>query len=229
MLVPEKLNPAPRNSSNISAALRAIPANDPGLARPAEAEVLVRPVRDDAELDCVYRITHDAFVERAYCAVQPDGRLIHYPHLDHIAETTVLVAIVDGQIVGTNSWTLDGPQGLHVDSDFKTECDAIRREGRRLSSSWRIATTSKCRSERKVVMALIQETLVQSVEAGVLTSLFTFNPRHERIYRHLLNMQTVARNDGTRGLNNAPAVLMRLDRENIPEVWLQAAAAGQPV
>ena len=220
-------NSVERKTSNLSQALRAIPTDAANAeAAHAEAEaaaIQVRPIQNNAELEYIYRLCHDVYAERGYCAPQPDGRLVHYPHLDGIAQTTVLVALIDGEIVGTNSFTLDGPQGLHVDSDFRSECDAIRREGRALGASWRIATRLACRSERNVVMALIQETVRLFVESGVQTSVFTFNPRHERIYQRLLNMKTIARSDGTHGLNNAPAVLMRLDVESIPERWLQAA------
>ena len=78
---------------------------------------------------------------------------------------------------------------------------------------------------KEVVMTLIQETLKSELEAGVATCLFTFNPRHENIYRKLLNMRTVARRENTQGLSNAPAVLMRLDREAVPERWLEATVA----
>lgn len=216
-----------RRASNISTALRAIPpeaaAETPGEFIP---ETVVRPIRGDDELDSVYRITHDAYVERGYCQAQPDGRLIHYPHLDRLPETTIFIALQNDEIVGTTSMTIDSPAGLHIDSDFKTECDAVRREGKKLAAGWRIATRSSCRSERAVVMALIQETVTKLVEMNVQTSLYTFNPRHERIYQRLLNMRTIARNDGTHGLNNAPAVLMRVDTCDFPERWLLAAAAA---
>jgi hypothetical protein len=218
-----------RKSSHISQALRSIPADAASDFDPVDGGdegVLVRPINGDQELDAVYHITHDSYAERGYCQPRPERRLIHYPHLDRISETTVLVAILKGQIVGTTSWTLDGPRGLPSDSDFKAECDAVRREGRRLAAGWRIATTSRCRAERKVVMTLIHETLRSELDSGVTTCLFTFHPRHENIYRKLLNMRTVARSEGTRGLNNAPAVLMRLDREAVPERWISAMVAG---
>lgn len=216
------LNASTPRHSNISQALRKIDSVD---AIPEPHAIEVRPIGSDAELDEVYRLTHDAYAERGYCQPTADGRLIHYPHLDGIPETTVLVAIVDGKIMGTNSWTLDGPRGLHVDSDFKTECDAIRKEGRRLASSWRIATRSCCRQEQRVVMSLIQRTVSDCLDAGVETSVFTFNPRHEAIYRRMLNMTTVARRDDIHGLCNAPAVFMRLNLESIPERFYGALHA----
>jgi len=208
-----------RPGSSISRALNAIDLAGPETSvTPGPLEV--REIQNAAELDEVYRLTHDAYLERGYCTAQPDGKLIHYPHLDNIPQTTILVAIENGRIVGTNSFTLDGPQGLHVDKDFKSECDAIRAEGRALGASWRIATHKHLHGETRVVMALIEETLKCMLHHDVATAVFTFNPRHERIYKKLLNMDTVARSENTNGLNSAPAVFMRLDAERIPERWL---------
>lgn len=209
----------PKRRSAFSQALKAISegvVRDSGVVK---SDPVVRPIQNARELDEVHRLTHDAYLERGYCTPQPNGRLAHYPHLDVIPETTVLVAVQNGEIVGTNSWTMDGPNGLHVDSDFKPECDAIRREGRRVASAWRIATRSICRGERTVVMEMIRQTIRGCLVAGASTCVFTFNPRHERIYQRLLNMETVARSTGTKGLTEAPAVFMRLDKENIPARW----------
>jgi len=184
---------------------------------------VVRPIADDAELDAVYRMTHDAYLDQGYCEQQQDGRLIHYPHLDRIPETTILVALLDGEIVGTISWTLDGPTGLHVDTDFRAECDRIRSEGVKLAASWRIATRRDYRSKRAVVMALIKSLMHGFASAGVTTSVFTFHPRHERVYQRLLNMTTVAYGSKTDGLDNAPSVFMRMEMATIPGHWLLEA------
>lgn len=219
----------PKRASNISQALRAIDRDGCDDVGEASAhKVIVRPVRSGVELEEVYRITHDAFVERNYCAPQPDGKLIHYPQLENIPETTVLVALQDGKVMGTVSLTLDGPHGLHVDTDFKATVDQVRAEGIKVGASWRIATRQALRGERQVVMALIGEVVSYAFEIFDLdTFLCTFNPRHERIYGRLLGMRTIARNEASEGLENAPAVLMRCDRTSVPEKWLKRTLAGQ--
>ena len=168
-------------------------------------------------MDAVYRLTHDCFLERGYCRPRPDGRLIHYPELDCIPETTVLIAVIDGEVVGTTSFTLDGPSGLNVDHDFQLACEEIRAERRSLAASWRLATKNSFRSQNDVVMALIKATTGMLLDSGTQTCLFTFNPRHERIYQRLLNMRTVARSGNARGLTTAPSVLMRCDCETVPD------------
>jgi hypothetical protein len=207
-----------RKSSNISQALRCVSVDAANRVEP-DFTVEVRPIHNSRELDEVYRLTHDAFLERGYCERQPDGRLVHYPELDVSVDTTILIALVHGEIVGTISLTLDGPAGLHADHDFKPECDRIRAEGRAFAACWRLATRDRYRSENIVVMALIRAAVRLVCDAGVETAVFTFNPRHERIYQRILNMRTVARSAGSDGLCNAPAVFMRLETAQIPQRW----------
>jgi hypothetical protein len=186
---------------------------------------MIRSVENLDELNEVYQITHDAFVQMGYAQPRADGRLIYFPQMEQLAETRVLVALQGGQMVGTVSWTLDGPLGLHVDEDFRTECDAIRAEGRKLAAAWRVVTRPDVQQSPQVILALIEAVIEAVIEeymaAGVEVSLFTFNPVHERVYQKLLGMQTVARSEGTCNLENAPAVLMRAEMGTLPERWLR--------
>lgn len=177
--------------------------------------------RTPEEMDAVYRMTHDAYVEMGFIRPHPGGKLIHYPHLDRIPETTVLLARLDGSIVGTNSLTLDGPAGLHVDEDFKTEADRIRAEGRALAASYRINTCPEVRQRNAIVMGLIRETVRIALARGVETCLFIFHKRHERIYQRLLNMKTVAERPEIACVENFPAVFMRCDFEELPAAFLE--------
>jgi len=185
-----------------------------------KSDVTIR-VAQSCDMDDVYRITYDAYLDMNYCEYQSEARLIHYPYLDNIPETTVLIAEGDGGIVGTTSLTLDGEQGLHVDSDYKAECAKVRTEGRRLAAAWRLVTTDH---DRRVLMGLIGHMVTLAYSLSVETCLYTFNPRHESVYKRLLNMETIANHSGSvHGLKNAPSVLMRLDVEKCPSRWLPKA------
>jgi hypothetical protein len=175
--------------------------------------VIVRKIESEKELHDVYRLTYGVYLKCGYCKPNETGKLIHYPHLDNIPETTVFIAIKDGRIVGTNSITADGPSGLHVDEDFLTEVNKTREEKRRLVASWRIATDFVGIS---AVIRLIKKTIDYALkELKAETALFTFNPRHEKFYEKYLKMETIGRRDCIKKLENAPAVLMRLDRERV--------------
>lgn len=177
--------------------------------------MIIRPIQTLIELDKIYYLTHDIYVKNGYYKPNEEGKLSHYPQLDNIPETTVFIAIKDGEIVGTNSITLDGIMGLHVDLDFPDEVNKVRKERRRLVASWRIVTNNGI----KVIVGLIKKTVDHALNIlKADTALFTFHPKHESFYQKYLNAKTIARSDCISKLENAPAVLMRVDKETIKEV-----------
>ncbi len=50
-------------------------------------------------------------------------------------------------------------------------------------------------------------------------TLYTFNPRHEKFYRRMLGMETIAGPRPSPSVRNAPAILMRGDIEKVNRVW----------
>jgi hypothetical protein len=180
------------------------------------------------DLEAVWRLTHDMYVAEGYAEPQPDGLLRHYPHLDAIPETTVFMAEdEDGTLLGSNSYTVDGPAGLHVDDDFLDVADAVRAEcraaGKRLGSSWRIATRPGCREHLHVIMQLISATL--DAGRGVAdTVLFTFNPKHESFYGRMLGLQTVCEPRAGQAVKSAPAILMRGEMTEMLARWERVMA-----
>lgn len=162
------------------------------------------------DMDAIYRLVHDAYVGEGYIDPLPDGRFTDHYRLDGIPQTTTYVAEQDGNMVGTISWTMDGPRGLHTDADFAEDTFEFRRPGIVLGSSWRIATAQRLRGTAgiRVVMGLIESTASAGLAAGVTDALYTFHPHHERVYAAMLGMTTLARIDESSGLHAAPAVLM---------------------
>ncbi|HOX06268.1 MAG TPA: hypothetical protein PK280_07695 [Planctomycetota bacterium] len=180
------------------------------------------------DLEAVWRLTHDMYVAEGYAESQPDGMLRHYPHLDAVPETTVLMAEDDdGTLLGSNSYTFDGPAGLHVDDDFRDVVDAVRAEcratGRRLGASWRIATRPGCREHLFVVMQLISATL-EGGRGLADTVLFTFNPKHESFYGRMLGLRTVCEPRAGRSVQSAPAILMRGEMSEMSARWEKICA-----
>jgi hypothetical protein len=191
------------------------------------ARPIVRPIRNTSELQEVYRLTHDCYVNSGYCKPHPTGMVVHYAPYDHIAETTILVALLDGQIVGSVSITVDGPSGFTVDEDFNDECIAIRQEGKPVAVVWRLVVKKSEQPSRMVVVSLINEVVSRLRRFEINTALFSVNPKHENVYRRLLNMSVVARKSGSNGLENAPAVLLRGDSDKI--LKNEVVAAAKPI
>ena len=162
------------------------------------------------DMETVWRCTYDVYREQGYCDHDESGLLVHYPHLDGIDETTVYVVEDDGEIVGTNSLTLDGQAGLHVDADFPVETGVIRKWCRhmdwKLGASWRIVTRPDYHRSIAAVSALFQETIRGILEHKLDVVLFAFNPKHARAYQRLLGLTVLA--NGWCDTVSAPSVLM---------------------
>jgi len=140
----------------------------------------------------IYSLTHDTFVESGLILPKENGQLNLYPHLNEIKETTIIIAECDGQIIATNSVTLDGEMGLHTDMYFKEEMDFLRKNNSNLGSSWRIATKKEFRGNIRVLMNLIKHSLTIGKEKGMKSSLFIFEKKNERIYKKLIGAKTIA-------------------------------------
>ena len=192
--------------------------------RPPGKTYTLREAQTIRELDHVHRITHDSIVEAGYMSPQCGGRIITYPELDPSPLTTILVAVEEGRVIGTNSITADGPFGLPTDRHFKAETDAIRTEGRRLVSSFRIATDPRWSARRS--LALVLDMVKWSFFVAIRkydfeTILCTFNPKHEGVYARLLGARTVKLLDAMAGDHIAAgAVMVRIDRERTPAAFL---------
>ncbi len=181
----------------------------------------IRIATNQQEMDKVYRLAHDAYVDMNYAKPQPDGKLIHYPELENIPETTVMIANSGSRLLGTLSITIDGPMGLNTDKDFPRLTRQIRSQTDKLASCWRMATCKECRGKKSIVKDLLKESVCHIFKKlEIDTLLCTVNPCHERIYQLLFGFETIARhNSSLQGLENAPAVLMRLEHKNVPERW----------
>ena len=185
--------------------------------------MLVRTAATLKDLEDVWRLTHDVYVSEGYAAPQPDGMLRHYPHLDLVPETTVLLAEdEDGRLLGSNSYTVDGPAGLQPDDDFKDVIDVLREDcrarGLRLGCSWRIVTQPDCRDGLAVVMKLISATLDAGKQVADVV-LYTFNPRHVGFYGRMLGLQAIAGPRDGHSVKSAPAILMRGDMSEMIARW----------
>ena len=172
--------------------------------------MLIRPATSTADLDAVYRLTHDAYIALGYCAPQPDGRLRHYTDIDTAPENMVVVVEEAGAIVGTVSITLDGPAGLPSEQRFGGAVDAIRAEGTVIGACWRLVTEPGHRATDAVLIELMRSTVTVFSGFGVDTALLSLAPRHERAYNRIFGTVTIARTSDAAGAAvSSPLVLVR--------------------
>jgi hypothetical protein len=121
-----------------------------------------------------------------------------------------LVAVGEGETIGTISIGFDGPDGLFVDDLFSDEVDSVRNEGRAVCEFTKLAMDTEACSKR-VLASLFHVAYIYAHRLkGFDSLLIEVNPRHVRFYERMLGFEIM----GTQRLNlrvNAPAVLMRLD------------------
>lgn len=182
----------------------------------------------DSEVAEIWQLTHDEYVREGYIKPQPGGVFSEYEQLEWQPETIPLVALLDGDIVGTVTVTLDGVAKLHTDVDFPDETEMLRKCAKLfrvpLACSWRIVTDYKCRSRLDVAIALQQSGAITAYEHGSPIIACTFHPRHSRYYHRTLGFVEIARSAATKGLSSAPAVLMVADPSTYNKHgWLRLA------
>lgn len=168
------------------------------------------------ELDDVHKLTYELYHREGYCSEREDKRLEVYPHLDNIPETVVFTIYLGDELVGTVSATIDGPQGLNTDIDFPRETRQFRNKYR-IGSIWRLGSRRK--QDTKVVVDLFRMAIESLVSRGAEVCLSIINPKHEAIYKRILGMRHIADRENARGLKNAPAVLIKVHKEDLPKRW----------
>jgi hypothetical protein len=181
---------------------------------------VVRPIQNLRELHQVYKLTHDNYVNLGYCDPHPSRMLIHYPTFDHLPETTILVALDHGRIIGSVSVTRDGPSGFTIDQDFPGAISKIREEGKPCASVWRMVVEESMKTRRAVVIRLMSELFHRMIDSQISNVLFAVNPKHVDVYQRMLQMNVVEKKLNSEGLNNAPAVLLRGNPNFLPATSL---------
>ena len=182
----------------------------------------IRPLARCSPLDDIHRLTHDTLVEAGDVAPRPDQKITLYPHLDVSPNTIVLVAEREGTIVGTNSLTIDGPDGLSTDFLFQRETDQLRRETlkrQRLGCSWRMATRREFRSQRTLIVDLMRQSMLNALAMDIDILLLAIDERRLTFYERLLGATAVTRKPAS--LDGNITVNAALVRVNMVEGWAQ--------
>lgn len=161
---------------------------------------------EDAEIPQIWHLTHDAYALKGYILPQPDGIFRHYRAWEDVSVR--LVAMLDGRLVGSLTYTLDGEFGLPTDVSYEWETDILRAVGLPLLCCWRIIVAPECRHEHRVSQELMLGAFRDWVAAGEPVCLCEVNPMHVDYYRKRLGFREIARRDSTRGLIDSPSVLM---------------------
>ena len=147
--------------------------------------------------------------------------LCHYPYLDGIIETSVIIVKDNNNhVIGTSSITKDGPYGLCVDSVFKDEVDKIRDEclylNKNLGAVWRMITINNYRGYIQLILSLIHYTSIIAFDYYNLDIiLYMIHPKHVAWYEKNLGFYILSGPRLDHSVNMQPAMLMRGDKDKV--------------
>ena len=153
---------------------------------PAEYSLSIASTRKDFEL--AFRIVHDSYTEEGLMRPHRSGMRITKYHA--LPTTTVLIAKLGDEAVGTATIIQDSPLGLPIDEI----CDVnrFRRSGNHLAeiSSLAIAKTSRGRAE--ILLPIVRYCFNYCYTfAGIDNMISVVNPGHQAFYEGLLFFQEI--------------------------------------
>jgi hypothetical protein len=130
-------------------------------------------------------------------------------------ETTSFIALIDEEVVGTITLTVDSPVGLAADQIFRDEIDTIRHEpGSQVCELTKFAFETDI-SSKYLLAALFHVVFIYGQRRYQCTDLFIeVNPRHRRFYQTLLGFRPFG-DLRTNQSVDAPSQLMTLKVEHI--------------
>ncbi|MFP5393736.1 MAG: N-acyl amino acid synthase FeeM domain-containing protein [Gammaproteobacteria bacterium] len=131
------------------------------------------------------------------------------------ANKITLYAETGGQVVGTMSLCLDGPQGLPADDNFSDRLDQLRAAGGRLCEPSRLAIDKGV--TKRVFAALIHISYLYAHRIhGFSDYMIEVNPRHVQFYKRMLGFADFGAERPCARVG-APAVLLRLPLAHMTE------------
>jgi hypothetical protein len=159
-----------------------------------------RECEEAAEL--VYR----QYSSRGYSVAEPGSQ--PHPAPAHARRESVIIARIDGEVVGTMTVGIDSPNGLLVDEANREHVDPLRAQGLRLGEVVRFALDRDADSRR--VLAALFNAAHGIMEANDLHYVFIeVNPRHVAFYRRAFCFKIVGKEKCCPRVG-APSVLLRM-------------------
>lgn len=171
----------------------------------AEIGVAVGPTETAAAL----RLAHDIYVREGYMEPHPLGMRILLPY-HALKTTTVLVARLEGEIVGTLSLMFDSPAGLPMDELYTEALGEARRSGRRLVELSNFAIAD-CARDGAILLHLMRAALRLAMAERCDDLVIAIHPKHEPFYRTIWLMERFGDLSSYQGVRGAPAIGLRGD------------------
>jgi len=164
-----------------------------------------------AQRERAYRLAHRVYQTRGYVPADDNGMIVS-PFDDDPTTFTLLVEDAQGRAAATITLAFDSAAGLPCDEIYGAELDGLRADGRRLSEVMRLAIDEAHAHSRALLVNMF---ILCSVFARRVRKSSDFvievNPRHVAFYRRMLAFEPAGPERLCPRVQDAPAVLLRLD------------------
>ena len=184
--------------------------------------IKVAETRD--ELEQAFRLVYAEYYEQGYVPRSHPNAIL-YSIYDFLPKTCVFVFQAYRDVVSTISFIPDSRLfGLPMDSLYKDEIDALRRQGRKVAEIGALATEKSLRG-KNVVMYLYKAVINYGLITGVNDLCLTVNPKHARFYADIMLCEQIGEERYYPSVG-APAVLMRADFDTYAERLMETYATS---
>jgi hypothetical protein len=172
------------------------------------------------ELEAAYRLVHDVYVREGYSDPHDSGLRVNLRYA--LPTTTTFIGTHEGRVVITMTILGDSPLGLPMDMIFSSELYELRCQGRYIAEVGAFASHPDFRGRSQAVAFNTNKIMwtyaTRSLQVDDLV--IAVNPKHERIYKHLILFETISTDvKSSHYVKDAPAIAMRLNLRTVVNRW----------
>ncbi|MFT5387857.1 MAG: hypothetical protein ACI9E5_000992 [Candidatus Omnitrophota bacterium] len=181
-----------------------------------DSDLTIKVAETKEELKAAYKIIHDSYVEIGY--MDPHRSKMRLSFYNMLPHTSTLVALWQGEVVGTMSIVLDSPVGLPIDADFDTT--HIRKSSFRLCEIIGLSIKKEFRSYGGKILFPIMKHMYHFINDNLGCDCVTVavSPKRKDLYKGILlfsEIEDKVVNDAF--IKGAKSVALYLDLKNVDE------------
>jgi hypothetical protein len=148
--------------------------------------ITVRQATTEKEMQAVYQLAHDNFVEKKLIREQQSRMLINNKELDFHQDTQVFLGLIDEEIRGTLSISVH----RHIEEvyNFAFFSEFLQNhydQGALSFSGWRLATQGSPLQRYLLTISLIIHGNHVGMQLGIRQAFFSFIPAQGKVYKNL--------------------------------------------
>jgi hypothetical protein len=190
-----------------------------------DADLVIRPAIDRAELESAYELVYQNYHPRHY--IPPHPSCLRLTIFNAFPSTITFVGVVRGEVIATVSLIADTPIGLPMDEIYHDEVQALRDAGRRLVEVTMLADR-RLSDQRSLAMVLALMKLVfdcATLSLKATDLCITVNPHHNKFYDEYLLFSPLGGLRAYPSVSGNPAIARRHDLERVEEEFRRRRSA----